>query len=366
MNLEPGITSFEINPLHLPFDQYGRYRMIQEALDAVRPVIGERLRILDVGGFFRTGRGVDILPVRFFLPDDDLLVIDQQPGTLPGYIQGDGRNLDFDDHSFDFVISCDTLEHVPGPDRPAFWQELLRVARYGVLLAAPFAGPEVVAAEELLFAYIKAELGVEQNQLKEHHDYGLPNLDQTHAFLDTNGWRYRIYPSGYVHAWLAMMVAKHYLLGQTDNHDLHEQLDAYYTRFLSTDERREPAYRHMVLVECDGHGDWLTAVDAALQPTICTTEPANQPAWSAVANWLFQFVSINLGQQSTGPLVPTVAVQAQTIQMLQHALTQREAQVQDLEQRARWLEEQAMASRHALRAVEQGRVMRLLRWLSKQ
>jgi hypothetical protein len=61
-----------------------------------------------------------------------------------------------------------------------------------------------------------------------------------------------------------------------------------------------------------------------------------------------------------------VAVQAQTIQMLQHALTQREAQVQDLEQRARWLEEQAMASRHALRAVEQGRVMRLLRWLSKQ
>ncbi len=356
----------DLNLIHLPFDQYGRYQMIQEALDAARPVIGEHLRILDVGGFFRTGRGQQILPARQFLPHDNVTVVDQQPCDLPGFVSGDGRKLPFPDKAFDFVISCDTLEHVPAPDRPAFWQELLRVARYGLLLAAPFSLPEVVAAESLLFTYIKAELGVEQIQLKEHCEYGLPDLDTTCAFLEANGRRYRVYPSGYVHAWLAMMVAKHYLLGQTNDHDLHEQLDAYYTRFLSANERREPAYRHMVVVECDEYGDWLTATATALQPTICTTEPVGQYAWPEVVNWLFQFVSVSLSQQAIHPLTQTIAAHTQTIQMLQQTLTQREAQVYDLEQRARWLEEQAVASRRALAAVEQGRVMRLMRWLSRQ
>ena len=45
--------------LRLPFDQYGRYRMIQEVIDAARPGIAERLRILDVGGYHRLVRGVE-------------------------------------------------------------------------------------------------------------------------------------------------------------------------------------------------------------------------------------------------------------------------------------------------------------------
>ena len=348
--------------LRLPFDQYGRYKMIKEALDATRPVIGEQLRILDVGGFFRTGRGHEILPARMFLPHDNVLVVDQEAAELPGYMRGDGRQLHFDDHSFDFVISCDTLEHVPVADRPAFWHELLRVARYGIILAAPFASPEVIAAEALLFSYIKAELGVEQMQLKEHRDYGLPDLNRTRAFLDDLNLAYHVYPSGYVHAWLAMMVSKHYLLGQTNDHDLHEQVDTYYTCFFSPGERREPAYRHMFLVEREKAGDWLTAARDALQPTIGIAEPVNQPTWPEIVNWLFQFLSINSGQQPLQPLTHTIAAQSQTIQVLQQILTQREAQIHDLEQRTRWLKEQSRAARQALAAVEQGRVMRLMRW----
>lgn len=348
--------------LRLPFDQYGRYRMAQEALDAARPILGERFRILDVGGFFRTGRGVALLPIRQFLTSDDVTVIDQQPGDVPGYIQGDGRSLDFADATFDFVVSCDTLEHVPAPDRPTFWRELLRVARHGVILAAPFASPEVVAAEDLLARYIRVELHTEQMQLKEHREYGLPDLPATRAFLDESGLRYHIYPSGYIHAWLAMMIAKHYLLGQTDDHDLHERLDAYYTRFLSADERREPAYRHMFVVAKDGHDDWLVAVDAVLAPTIRTSAPAG-PGWAELANWLIQFVSMSLGDRHTESLTQTIAAQQQAIQALQQALAWREAQLHDLEQRCRWLEEQAQSTRRALAAVENGRVLRLLRWI---
>ena len=96
----------------LPFDQYGRYRMIADALDAVRPLFAGKLHILDVGGFFRTRRGVEMLPARAFLPTDDVTVLDQPASELPGYVRGDGRGLAFGDRSFDFVISCDTLEHI--------------------------------------------------------------------------------------------------------------------------------------------------------------------------------------------------------------------------------------------------------------
>lgn len=353
----------------LPFDQYGRYRMVQEALDAARPVIGERLRLLDVGGFFRTRRGVAVLPARVFLPHDDITVIDQQSAgvELEGYVQGDGRTLEFADKAFDFVLSCDTLEHVPAADRPAFWGELLRVARRGVLLAAPFSSPEVVAAEALLFRYIKAELGVEQLQLKEHAGYGLPALSTTCALLDERGLLYKVYPSGYVHAWLVMMLTKHYLLARTDDNDLHEQVDAYYTQFFAASERCEPAYRHCIIAACDTHNEWLALVDAALAPTIQHTTPKPPPGWPDLATWLLQLISMGLNERQLQPhiqpLMHTITTQAQAIEALHHALTQRDAQVRDLEARAHWLEEQATAAHRSLHAVEQGRVLRLLRWL---
>lgn len=351
------------NLLGLPFDQYGRYDLVRDALQAVRPALGANLRLLDVGGFFRNGRGTALLPARLFLPDDDVTVLDVQSADLPGYVQGDGRGLHFADASFDFVISCDTLEHIPAPDRPAFWQELLRVVRYGVILIAPFASPEVVAAEDLLFYYIKAELGVEQLQLKEHRGYGLPELPSTCALLDTLGLRYGVYPSGYVHAWLAMMIAKHYLLARSNDHDLHEQLDAYYTRFFSADERREPAYRHALLVERGAAHGWWDAANAALLQTLRTSPPDQQPAWADLAAWLLHLTNLRLGEQRSVPLLHTLAVQQQQLLEQQRMLAQRDAQIADLEQRARWLEGQAQMARNSLAAVERGRVLRLLRWL---
>lgn len=49
---------------------------------------------------------------------------------------------------------------------------------------------------------------------------------------------------------------------------------------------------------------------------------------------------------------------------LRRQVAQRDAQIADLEQRAQWLERQASESRRALAAVEQGRIMRLLRWIT--
>ena len=43
--------------LSLPFDQHGRYSILREALEAVRPLVGARLRILDVGGYYQEADG---------------------------------------------------------------------------------------------------------------------------------------------------------------------------------------------------------------------------------------------------------------------------------------------------------------------
>jgi ubiquinone/menaquinone biosynthesis C-methylase UbiE len=48
--------------------------------------------------------------------------------------QADIRSLPFNDHSFDVVVSFETIEHVPLPDAALFIQEIARVLRPGGLL----------------------------------------------------------------------------------------------------------------------------------------------------------------------------------------------------------------------------------------
>src|SRR3954447_4255707 len=136
------MTYIEVSPLasndallRLPFDQYGRYRMVREAVDAVRAALGrDRLTILDVGGYYQQADGTPRLPSQQFLGDQELTILDLPACDLPGYVQGDGTAMTFGDSSFDLVISCDTLEHIPPDLRDTFVRELTRVAHYGVLL----------------------------------------------------------------------------------------------------------------------------------------------------------------------------------------------------------------------------------------
>jgi hypothetical protein len=168
-----------------------------------------------------------------------------------------------------------------------------------------------------------------------------------------------------------MMVAKHYLLARTgfhSHHDLHEQVDAYYTRFFAAHERCEPSYRHALCIAHPEHTAWLDAVDAAIAPTIYATHHADA-RWPELAGWLFQLVGLSLNDKALQPLRQAVATQEdvvgqqqQLILSLQGALRERDAHIADLEQRATWLAAQAYDARQALAAVEQGTLMRLLRW----
>lgn len=51
------------------------------------------------------------------------------------YFEGDAQNLPFNDASFDFVMCCETLEHLPEDERAL--NEIIRVCKRHILLSVP-------------------------------------------------------------------------------------------------------------------------------------------------------------------------------------------------------------------------------------
>jgi hypothetical protein len=357
--------------LRLPFDQYGRYRMVREAVDAARAALGrDRLSILDVGGYYQEADGTPRLPSQQFLGDQELTVLDLPACDLPGYVQGDGTAMTFADGGFDLVISCDTLEHIPPDLRDRFIHELARVARYGVLLICPIDDYRTALAERVLYAYIQSELLAKHDQLREHRQYGLPQIPLVRQSFEHAGCATHDYPSGDLHAWLPMMLAKHYLMRFADSPpELQYGLDELYNRGYALAERREPSYRRLVVAAKRNDGDWLAAVDRALEPTVTRDDQIRPEIWRNLSTQLFGLLQIGQDdrrEERRATIMHGHITNLQKIVAEQHALIvkleeQHRQEVADLEQRARWLEEQAREARAQLAAVEQGRVMRIVR-----
>jgi hypothetical protein len=95
-------------------------------------------------------------------------------------IQAPAGPLPFQDGAFHTVLSLDTLEHVPRPDRAGFVAELSRVAAHRVLLACPTAE---AAGIDMAVRNRFAAMGVAvPSWLSEHQEYGLPTREEIEAF----------------------------------------------------------------------------------------------------------------------------------------------------------------------------------------
>ena len=238
----------------LPFDQYQRYRIAASMVDLFRgPRQAEPLRVLDVGGFFRLIDGRVVFPIAMFLPQDTTVTVDlthhsvDERDTLSRerqYVKGDGAFLPFSDASFDVVVSCDTLEHVPPGQRTGFLAELVRVSSDGLIVAAPFFEPATQLAEEIVAEYYHQQFGHEQPQLSEHRANGLPLKEDVRSWLDGQGMGYVAFPSGYLDHWLTMMLLKSHLYARPHLNRFHSLVDRYYNLQLFEVDQRAPAYRH--------------------------------------------------------------------------------------------------------------------------
>ncbi|MBC8163795.1 MAG: methyltransferase domain-containing protein [Roseiflexaceae bacterium] len=395
--------------LRLPFDQYGRYLMVQEAVATAAEALGiERLALLDVGGYYQEADGTPRLPSQQFLGEHDLTVLDLPPCDLPGYVQGDGTNMQFADSSFDLVVCCDTLEHIPPALRDTFIKELVRVARYGVVLICPIDDYRTALAEKVLYAYIHAELHAWHDQLREHREYGLPQRPLVRESFAGAGCELRDYPSGDLHAWLPMMLAKHYLLkfGQSQP-ELQFGLDELYNRSYAYSERREPSYRRLIVAVKDDQHSWFEAVDDALAPTVAHGSGIDPARWHGLSEQvlaLFQIGQDDRREELRAQMLQTyiegqrnhvanldgiianqqnhvsnldriIADQQMAIQHQQNQMShlqylvglgedkheQLREHIADLEQRATWLQGQADEARRQLEAVQNGAVMKVVK-----
>jgi len=226
-----------MDPIKLPFDQYQRYRIIKDAIEAVRDG-REPLKILDVGG--SPGLVLD------FLPEDDIYILDEVNSPRGRFIRGDGTALPFRDEAFDIVISVDVLEHIAPHLRKAFIEELKRVAKNYVFIAAPFRTEAVEEAERILYDVIKSASGEEHAFLKEHIEYGLPERQTVLEELGDKGWQAIDVPNGALKRWLPMMALSIYVTGDKFLNELAERINGFYNSSYYAQDNMEPSYRYLL------------------------------------------------------------------------------------------------------------------------
>jgi len=227
--------------LSLPFDQYQRYKVVTDALDILREDSGP-FRVLDVGG------GEEGIILRF-LPDDSVEVLDQiEVEDVPGFRRGDAAALPYEDGAFDYVTSVDVYEHVKREERRKYLSELRRVARKGVLLAAPFDSEEVRGAERFANEFHRAVHLQVNVWLKEHAENGLPDLAETRTYFEGEGDRVSVLPNGYLPHWIAMISLTFYRAHLTgEMQSMAERLNAFYNEFMYRYDNAEPSYRHLLV-----------------------------------------------------------------------------------------------------------------------
>jgi hypothetical protein len=203
----------------------------------------------------------------------------------------------------------------------------------------------------------------------------------------------RAYPTGYIHAWLAMMLLKHMWGYLGFGVEAQEQLDGYYNDVFFPTERRNPAYRSLIVAEKTA--GLVEAVEAALRPTLMEDDTDPSALWGQAVLPVIQAVM----QRQLGGLGQSLAAlreqsQREVAGYQRHISTlerviadqqllhgqlqaprhldgaydqalavqrQQQAALSDLTARAAWLQEQNTALRQELSAIKHGVLMRVLR-----
>lgn len=232
--------------LKKPFDQYQRYKAVQEIIHILKKKTRRKqFKILDVGGYYKDQKGRDILPLQQFLPEDRIVVLDPSHCRTGPFVKGNALRMPFRPETFDVVCSQDVLEHIPEEKRASFLENLLSVSKNFLILGAPFQGKNNELAEKILFEFIELTLQAKHKELEEHTQHGLPRRKEVESFLKERELPYCDFPSGYLNNWLLFMMVKHYLLSLPRSQRLMANIDRYYNTSFYESDQRAPAYRHM-------------------------------------------------------------------------------------------------------------------------
>jgi SAM-dependent methyltransferase len=155
------------------------YRLVSLAYEIMRRERNAEFSVLDIGG----GEG----QLASFLPDNvSYCLVEPKVNGISG------TNLPFPDCSFDYVVSCHVLEHIPVSDRKRFLDQLVSKSKRGVILLNPFyiEGTHIDERLKLCIEITGAEWA------KEHLDCSLPRVQDVLDYAREKGLECDVKPNG--------------------------------------------------------------------------------------------------------------------------------------------------------------------------
>jgi len=198
-------------------NQYYRFKTLSEEIKSL--TTEQNYSVLDIGG----GHGI----LSQFIPEANYCLVEPDVNGISGI------DLPFQDNSFDFVVACHVLEHIPPNERDLFLDQLCAKAKQAVILLNPFE-IDGISTEKRLELFIEI---TGARWAKEHLECGLPRVETVTDYLEKRNMKYSIKPNGNISTSMAMVFVD-YFAGKAnyakDNQKISEFFNTQFYDLLSS------------------------------------------------------------------------------------------------------------------------------------
>lgn len=211
------------------WETYARYFLVSKAIHEVCENLQiDSPTILEIGA---NGENY----INQFLPSAVVTPLNPNPENVSKHcdnlIVADASHMpEIPDNSYDFVISCAVLEHIPPKLHKAVLSESCRVARLGVLHAAPQESEQVNRAERTVSNFHELLYNAKHRWLEEHLLNGHPSIEALSSYCRELGVDYSIFQHMDCRLWASFY--RTYLEVIRYSGKFREYVNAYYQREL--------------------------------------------------------------------------------------------------------------------------------------
>lgn len=211
------------------WEVYARYFLTAKAIYEVCKITGlESPTVLEIGANGEKN-------LNAFLPEARITPLNINPENLnikpENLIVADASNMYMiETGSYDFVISCAVLEHIPPELHKAVLSESFRVARYGVFHGAPQETIQVNQSERIVSNFHELLYKVKHRWLEEHLLNGHPECEKISSYCQELGFDYQIFQHMNCQLWTTLFCTYLEIMKYTPN--FREYINTYYQREL--------------------------------------------------------------------------------------------------------------------------------------